>query len=245
MRVDEIQQSPTVPEKKPRKQTPQPNGPVTIHDVHILDSSSSMTTANRYRTALAGINNDIQASKETARHRPGLISTMTIVEFGGKDKIKFHNLLTPIESIGTFHSTNFNSMTALYDAIGTTIEKVLTAKAKDDKVLMKIFTDGGENDSQGFYKPIGYDKSSPKLSALMEKVQKEDNFTITFVGTQQDTATMIKMLHVDASNTLVHDNTEHSVKMSFANTTNSRSTFVAKAMAGEDVSKNYYSKTLN
>lgn len=214
---------------------------VTIHDVHVLDSSGSMD-GGKYTSALEGINADIQASKEIAKSTKGLTSTMTIIEFDSRSKT--HHFMQSINDVGKFSSRNMGGMTALYDTIGEAIERLLSKKKPQDKVLMKIFTDGGENDSKGKYAPDRQGGPSPKLAELMSRVQKDNNFTITFVGTQNDTTKMVSLLNIDASNTLVHNNTPQSVKMSFDKTVLARTAYVAKSMAGEDVSRGFYTKSV-
>lgn len=215
-----------------------PAGKVTIHDVHIVDSSGSMS-GGKYNSAIEGVNQDIMASKETARTTPGLTSTMSIIEFSGTGSAKYHMFMKPIEEVKNFSSRNIGGMTALNETVGEAIERILAHKRPEDKVLLKIFTDGDENGSRGKY------TSKKTLSDLIEKVQQDDNFTVTFVGTKNDVARVSKDLKIDLSNTLVHDNTAASVKMSFEKTVGARSMYAASAMAGEDVSKNFYSKVLN
>lgn len=222
-------------------------GAVTIHNVHILDSSGSMSGV-KYNNAIKGINADIAQSKSVATTTLGLTSTMTIVEFSNHNSARFEPFMKPIALTKNLTLRNMGGKTALYETIGLTIEKLLQNKQKEDKVLLKIFTDGEENNSLGKYaspdKGWGRNKTSPILSALIKKVQDEDNFTVTFVGTVHDTQTMIKNLNVDESNTLVHDNTAQGVKKSFETSAGATMLYMASASRGEDVSKNFYTKTL-
>lgn len=242
MRINMGTKSPK-PANKPSKKTTTTTvvDHLTVHDVHILDSSGSMM-GGKYSAAIEGINADIIASKEASKANPNLTSTMTIVEFD--NRIKTHIFMQPIESVQPMKYKIMGNTTALFQAIGETIQTLIRNKNVEDKVLMKIFTDGGENSSTGIYSAnIG--GGCKALSDLIKEAEAKHNFTITFVGTKDDTRTMIDKLGVDVSNTLVHENTASSVKMSMDKTVASRSAYLMSAFAGEDVSKGFYSKTVN
>lgn len=240
MRVDELKGgNPQNPILSPKSVTE-----LTIHDVHILDSSSSMR-GSKYTSAVEGINGDIDVSNQQAKEHPEITNTITIVEFSGTGSRKVHAFMVPIDQAPKLNIKLIGNNTALYETIGWTIKQLLEKKKKEDKVLLKIFTDGAENSSQGEFKPLSYAGASPALANLIKKVQEEDNFIVTFVGTKHDTNNMIKKLNIDASNTLVHANTAESIRMSYEKTSKARGAFMMSALAGEDVSTGFYSKTLN
>lgn len=209
----------------------------TIHHVHILDSSGSMD-GGKYINAVAGINLDIKSIQESRKDFSELTETMSIIEFDYSHKIRTHYIMSPVESIGTFISKCFGGSTALYQAIGETIDQLLAKKKKEDKVVLKIFTDGGENASQGQY------KNNSVLRQLISKVEEEDNFTVTFVGTEYDVKLITQKLSIDSSNTLVHDNTTLGVQRAFGQTVNSTKAYRKGVASGQDVSANFYSKTI-
>lgn len=246
MRVDQLTGGGT-PKKEPR---PKPGiimaaVMLTVHNVHILDSSGSMS-GSKYNNAVEGVNADIKQAQTIAATTPGLTSTMSVIEFS--NGVKEHSFMQPVNMAKPIPAKCMNGGTALYQTIGETIEKILSKKKKGDKVLLKIFTDGEEAGSRGKYAPIerGYtnNPTSPTLAALIKKVQEQDDFTVTFVGTKYDTERMIKNLNVDASNTLVHDNTAQGVKMSYQRGAGATAMYLSSAMAGEDVSKGFYSKSV-
>lgn len=70
-------------------------------------------------------------------------------------------------------------------------------------------------------------------------------FTITFIGTKNDTAYIVRHLNIDFSNTLVHDNTGEGVKMSFQTQATATTQYRKSLEKGEDVSRGFYSKVLN
>lgn len=70
-------------------------------------------------------------------------------------------------------------MTALYDAIGTSVTDLEKSKGKEDKVLVTIITDGYENDS------IEWDGASVKK--LIDRLCKK-GWVFTYIGANQDAA---------------------------------------------------------
>lgn len=214
-----------------------------IHNVHILDSSYSMKTNNKYNNAIEGINSDINNIREESKKFSNIKSTISLVEFSSFDQIMFRNWLVPIEKDILITKNLIGRDTALYQTIGETIEKLLNNKEKEDKVLLKIFTDGQENGSKGKYASTGFGKYCPTLANLIKKVEKEDNFTITFVGTPRDTTNIASSLSIDLSNTLSYDNTGAGVRRSFEKTIEATQSYYSGASAREDVSKGFYTKT--
>lgn len=232
MRVDAITQK--AKQEKVPKSSKKFTG--TIHHVHILDSSGSMA-GGKYENAISGINLDIRSIKDTRKDFQELTETMTIVEFGGWRTTK-HITLKKVEDVDVFVSRNIGGGTPLYQTIGETIDYLLKEKKKEDKVVLKIFTDGGENSSIGEYRNYSI------LKNLISKVEKEDNFTITFVGTEGDVRTVNKLLGIDMSNMLVHDNTVIGTQTAFLNTVSSTHNYRKSVLKGKNVTTNFYTKTI-
>lgn len=179
----------------------------TIHNVHIVDASGSMN-GDKYDSAISGIN----AELATIRQDSSVNYTITIVEFHGdlKGKLHTHYFMQPLDTLkGNFVGLGTGGMTPLYQVSIQTIEKLLQSiKNPEDRVILTIFTDGGENDSRHEY-------SATRLEKLVSDVQKENNFTITFMGTKNDVDVMVKNIHLRAKNTLVHLNNAQSIAASY------------------------------
>lgn len=205
-----------------------------VHEIHLLDGSGSM--ARKIESAMAGINEDLYGSKAAAI-KTGVKGTYTIFQFGsefianGVGNVIMH-------SIGDFEgytSRFFNSgSTALYDSIIESIEIMRNKKFKEDKVLLKIMTDGQNNVN---------DSLRTTCANLIAEVQKNDNFTVTFVGTDSDVKYVTANLNIDKSNTLVHDNTERGVKMSYMKTASASVQYRSAVASGQSVSDNFYGKS--
>lgn len=249
----------------------------TVHNVHILDASGSMQGA-KYVNALAGINEEINSLKGDTS---GVNFTNTIVEFDsgnglhqiplelqaktslGADRGMYqqcrqttHYFMTPLAACSAITGRNTWGGTPLYQTVGEIIEKLLAAKQPDDKVVLKIFTDGDENSSTGKYARIPTNvyrrdegplqvTDCPALRTLIDAVQSNSNFTITFIGTERDTSHVVKHLGMFASNTLVHDNTARGIKMSYnklSSATRGYSKAVASGASLEELKGNFFKR---
>jgi uncharacterized protein YegL len=205
-----------------------------IHNVFIIDASGSMA-GGKYNNAISGLNellNSIREDKLTD-------NTISIVEFEGtliSERVFMSSVLNlDYQPMGT------GGYTPLNQAVGETIENILQKRdssfSEDDKVLINVFTDGGENNSQGKYK-------NPKaLSDLIKKVEAK-GFTVTFQGTKTEVAYAVDTLNLDFSNTNVHDNTMRGIADSFHKTVSARVMYSKAVFNDEDVKAQFYSKTV-
>lgn len=218
---------------------------VTIHNVHILDASGSMN-GPKYNNALKGINGEIMAMKTNSE---GM--TQTIIEFTSglhsTAKLATHYFMTPAENCTAIVGTGANGGTPLYQTVGETIEKLLAHVKPTDKVLMKIFTDGEENESKGKYVNTGthWAPKSEELSRIIKMAEDNHNFTITFMGTKEDVRHMVSNIGLTESNTLVHDNTERGVQssysMSLASTVKYRKD-VSRGVSQDELKKDFFKR---
>lgn len=207
-----------------------------IHNVFIVDASGSMDQNNKYDIAISSLNellSDIKSDPDTN-------NTVMIVEFEGKrieTRIPFGSSV-PSE----YRGMGTGGMTPLNQAIGETLESVLKLRANsDDKVLVNIFTDGGENQSRN----NGSKYANNNLLSSFIKQCEIKGFTITFIGTQNEVDYAVNMLSMDMTNTMVHDNTASSVKASLDVTRSARMMYSKSVSKGENVTKSFYTKTVS
>lgn len=206
----------------------------TIHNVHILDCSASMSTSNRIGAAVQGINEDLAGLKTIK----GANYTHSFIDFS-EDFIE-HNFMTPLANIGVIPLMKVRQNTALYQCVGETLNKLRNNLPKGDKVLVKIFTDGEENASKGTYNPRS-EGGTERLKALIAQCENE-GFTITFVGTDHDIRTVVNSLGIHASNTLAHDNSFGGIADAFAATRGATVVYTKSVLDGKDVKKGFYKK---
>ena len=194
-----------------------------IHNVHILDTSASMGSLDgkRYgeklKNAISGIKSEwLELSLDDQVEYKN-----SLVTFHDKVHTEFWRL--GFLDIPSEPVTNHWGSTALYTAVCQTLLKLIKQNTSEERVLVKIFTDGAENCSRGY--------ASEDCSRLINQA-KRLGITITFVGTSRDVQHTQYKLGVDGSNTLVHDNTAKGVLDTFFASTQSTRGYATKVAAG-------------
>lgn len=106
-----------------------------VHNVTILDGSGSMQGA-KYDNACAGIRLDFETCKNEG------FKSFTFVEFNNDSPIEIttHCFMESFDNV-KLKFNGADSGTPLYYTVYTTLEKLLKEVPKEDKVLVKIFTD--------------------------------------------------------------------------------------------------------
>ena len=147
-----------------------------LHYVLVADSSSSM--ADQIDEVRDELNIQIEKMRKESDtdNNP---CTFTLRTFDSEVKNVHVNI--PIEDVPKITTGDYKAggMTALFDAIGSTIESIgelLGNRIDGEKetLAMIIFSDGGENVS------TKYDRA--KIAALLDKYQNRPGFNIAFVG---------------------------------------------------------------
>ena len=196
----------------------------TIHIIDIIDCSGSMA-GNKITNAIKGINNGIlELKKDTS-----INYTYTICDFSYSHDINFMYVRKPLSSV-TNITFRDRGQTALYDAIGKTLKDANDNIPSTEKVLVNIYTDGGENGSKKF--------TDKNISTLIEALKK--NFTVTFIGTDYDVKSVIQRLNIDKSNTLAYDGSAKGLAETMTMNDIARSSYSASVKEGKDVSKGFY-----
>lgn len=199
------------------------NSTKKVHIVYIIDASYSMN-GSKLTAACNGIKDEL---KEFSNNN----TSFTIVSFSDRNDIRYHAVDSTTKNI-QFNAIPARNMTALYDSICTVIDS-LNVKESKSQILIKIFTDGRDNHSfKGVHIASDYIQYAEKHGA-----------TVTFVGTKDDVEYVQNNLKVDESNTLVHENTGASVKMSFNRGLAATITYMDNVQAGLNVTKGFYKKT--
>ena len=196
-----------------------------IHIVDIIDCSDSMN-GHKIKSAIEGINRGIDNLKKDKT----VDYTYTLCDFSSRYNISFKYTKCPLSAVNSVYLTS-RGKTALYDAIGMTLDKIKLSKKPDEKVLVNIYTDGDENDSEIY--------TSDSLNILITML-KSDGFTITFIGIVKDINSIIKKLNIHDSNTLAYDGSAKGLEMSLEKTITARKRYSKSVVDGEDVSTGFY-----
>lgn len=163
----------------------------------ILDRSGSMSGI--INDAIGGFNSFLEEQQEDDTP-----ATMTVALFDDRYELLYDDIdINKIEPL-TKKKWSPRGLTALYDAIGKTINsvksrhKTLKKNARPDKVLVCIVTDGHENHSKE------YDQDSVKT--LIKKCEKK-NWTFVFLAADQDAMTAGQSFGIKKGNAFNYDNT--------------------------------------
>lgn len=210
--------------KPTKKVTTKTVGIPTIHIVDIIDCSGSMA-GGKLHNATRGINNSVKElqNSDIAKY------IYTICDFSYSQDIQFQIVNQPIKDVPKLVFSP-RGTTALYDAIGITLNKVQKHVPKGEKVLVNIYTDGGENGSVKF--------SAKMVSELITKLK--DDYTVTFIGTPNDVAIVSKSLSIDKSNTLAYDGSASGLASSMTTNSAARTTYSQNVAQGKDVTTGFY-----
>lgn len=152
----------------------------------VLDMSGSMYTA--YESTVESLKKYLKGQK---KEDPEAI--FSLVAFN-HDIEKWVNS-TPINLIKTSEIVKKyrpNGTTALYDAIGKTIEEIKKNLKKNDKALVVILTDGYENASKEY--------SLNTIREMIDKLQKK-NWTFIFLGANIDSRRVATSISIPIGNT--------------------------------------------
>lgn len=203
-----------------------------IFEVHVVDGSYSMV-GPKFRTAVAGVNADLLSSKEAAK-TTGVGGTCSVYQFSTNLKMTSDGNFSLLNILDfKVYTPNFiGQSTYLYSSLITIIKKYIALKNTEDKVLLKISTDGRDMSSD----------QPDECANLIKEAQENHGFTITFMGTEKDIAFITKSLNIDGSNTVKHENTAKSMEKSFNSMKSSSVNYRSAVKRGEDVTYGFYGK---
>jgi uncharacterized protein YegL len=188
--------------------------------VCIIDRSTSIRTSGLIKSTIEGFNSFLTKQKT----EPGE-AKMTVVLFDGNSyepetayEVRYDG--EPMHLIEELNDDNFvpKGMTALYDAIGKTIDMIKTRvsntpnEERPGKTIVAIMTDGEENSSRE------YTKASVKT--MIETMEKEYNWAFLFLGAGIDAMAEGGSLNVSRGNTLSYANTAGATQQSFMHLSN-------------------------
>lgn len=200
----------------------------TIHIVDIVDVSGSMEGA-KLNGSIVAVNKEIERLKKDK----SVNYIYSLCSFDYANNIKYPYFSTNVNDVKNI-SLKANGLTALLDAIGTTIDKI---KVVNNKVhtLINIYTDGGENASE---------KYNQKEIKVMIQLAQKNLCTVTFIGTNQDVLFAINKLGVDQTNTLTYDGSAGEFSAAYGSTSFARASFTKSVINDENVSIGFYKEVI-
>lgn len=186
----------------------------TVEIVCVLDRSGSMNSIKS--DAIGGFNNFINEQKKVEGN-----ANVSLVLFDDQYEMVYRS--KPIETVDDLDDTTFvpRGMTAMYDAIGRTLEDFIAEqkklkKEKRNPVVFAILTDGEENASKEF--------QNLKVKEMIEKQQKK-GWEFVFLAANQDAFQAGGNLGIDAGTTFNFVANAAGTKCAYASMANSVTTY--------------------
>lgn len=155
----------------------------------ILDASGSMESAKK--STISGFNEYISNLKNDGNEYRFQLTTFN-------DNVK-RELKCDIKDCKKLSIENYvpNGMTALYDAVCSTI---ISEKNYEGKVLTIIMTDGEENSSKSY--------THDEFKNLIKELTEKGNHTFVFLGANQDSWNNASKLGFDRGNVVTYNSTD-------------------------------------
>lgn len=167
--------------------------PVT-HVAMVLDRSSSMMSIRS--EAVAAYNEQLATLRKSSKGQDVRVTLCTFSTVA--DHIA--SLAVPLNLAEDLALSDYqpNGMTAMYDGVGqvvTALEDI--SSGAEDAFLLVVISDGAENNSKVW--------SSERLAKKIQALQKTGQWTIVYLGANQDLTQVQQTLNIHAQNTMSFD----------------------------------------
>jgi hypothetical protein len=212
-----------------------------IHNVIIADASSSMQ-GSKYNSSMKSIKAELEelAKDDKVYFRNWFIEFAG--GYGSEIDIKEHSINKALNKDNiNFTPRGANGNTPLYNTLGIFLNQVELNVKVDERVLVKVFTDGADTENgKGQY-------NATNIVAYLKKLIDVNNWTITFNCTEQDKFAITK-IGVPESNILTHNNTAEDIeRVSYMRTasTLSYSKSVSEGVSASSLVGSFYSKSID
>ena len=198
-----------------------------IHNLIILDRSGSMYSIRQ--EAVNHLNECLQTIKCAQKENEGQKHSVTIVTFNHKPQYLFLNSVPEFVNEITISDYIPEGMTALYDAVGSSVTALRKVVQPGDCVLVSIITDGYENASREY--------SLVNVKKLIEETSAE-GWVYTFMAANIDEHAVARDLSIKNVDNFCSDSEDFCKKSASWN--RSRKAFYSKRALGKDVSSNFF-----
>ncbi len=180
-----------------------------IFNLVILDESGSMHSIKK--EAIDSVNETIQTIRSAQKKHEEQEHFVSLVTFN--DDVKTACECVPVEEVKELTDETYqpNCCTALYDAMGVSLNALRKKVAEDDKVLVTVVTDGYENASKEY--------SGQAIKALVDEL-KARGWVFAYIGANQDVEAVAATISI--TNVLNFETTSDGTQMMSARVNRSR-----------------------
>ena len=170
-----------------------------IFNLIIIDESGSMQSIKK--AAIDSVNETIQTIRSAQKKHEEQEHYVSLVTFN--DDVKTVYECVPVDEVNELTAETYQPVccTALYDAMGISLNALRKKVAEDDKVLATVVTDGYENASKEY--------SGNAIKALVDEL-KAKGWVFAYIGANQDveavaaTISITNTLRFNATSAGVH-----------------------------------------
>ena len=170
-----------------------------IFNLIIIDESGSMQSIKK--AAIDSVNETIQTIRSAQKKHEEQEHFVSLVTFN--DDVKTIYECVPVDEVKELTAETYQPAccTALYDAMGISLNALRKKVAEDDKVLVTVVTDGYENASKEY--------SGKAIKALVDEL-KTKGWVFAYIGANQDveavaaTISITNTLRFNATSAGVH-----------------------------------------
>lgn len=194
--------------------------------VFILDNSGSMQTIQK--STINGFNEYIQDLKKNKEINYKFSLTLFNTDL---ELVHISKDIKDVEEL-TVESYHPNGMTALYDAVCTTVKKVEKKTKPNQNTIVVIMTDGEENSSHEF------DKRD--MSSLIKKLEKTGKWSFVYMGANQDAYQNAQNYGIRMDNAINLNASATGMRSAFSNLSNATFVYASAGGGGGAVNKNAF-----
>jgi uncharacterized protein YegL len=204
-----------------------------IFNLIIIDESGSMEVIKQQ--AINSVNETIQTIRAAQQRNENQEHFVTLVSFN--DRVKTINDCESIDKVQELTAESYqpDCCTALYDAMGMSLNALRKKVADIDKVLVTVVTDGYENASREY--------SGKAIKALVEEL-KAKGWVFAYIGANHDVEAVAASMSI--TNTMKFEATNEGVEVMCTGACYSRSDWYDKIERGEadseEDNKNFFQK---
>lgn len=199
----------------------------------VLDESTSM---HKHReSALEGFNAQVSVIKEGAKQAGKTNVSLTLFNTVTRPVM----VARPVEELRTLRPDEYSpsGSTALYDAIGETLESLLEQpfiESSTTAILVAIFTDGEENMSSRY--------DGKTLKELVSRLEATGRWTFTLMGPHGSSLELASVLSIQSGNVAMFNPSDvGSTRTAFAEMTKAAGSYMALRSKGVTASACLYS----